>query len=176
MRSPGRYRCAVGARTVVRNRCPGGGRDVTYIYYGCYCRSPSFAPFVPGGFGGRCFGCALFRTCGHVDMWICGVRCAVCGVRCRAACGLSGWWTTGGGMKNGRSDDPRITDSVRSRGRRFCEECAGCSTAEAKAPAAGYLTALTIASNAFGSFMARSARTLRFSSIPLALSLPMNCE
>lgn len=39
-----------------------------------------------------------------------------------------------------------------------------------------YLTALTIAWNAFGSFMARSARTLRFRAIPLALSLPMNCE
>lgn len=39
-----------------------------------------------------------------------------------------------------------------------------------------YLTALTIASNAFGSFMARSARTLRFRAMPLALSLPMNCE
>lgn len=159
MRSPGRYRCAVGARTVVRNRCSGGGRDVTYIYNGRYCRSPSF---VPGDFGGFR---PLFRMRGVSD------------VRCReVACGLSGWWTAGGGMKNGRSDDLRITDSVRSRGRRFCEECAGCSTAEAKAPAAGYLTALTIASNAFGSFMARSARTLRFSSIPLALSLPMNCE
>lgn len=155
MRSPGRYRCAVGARTVVRNRCPGGGRDVTYIYYGCYCRSPSF---VPGDFGGFR---PLFRMCGVSD-----VRCREVPAGCPA----------GGGMKNGRSDDLRITDSVRSRGRRFCEECAGCSTAEAKAPAAGYLTALTIASNAFGSFMARSARTLRFSSIPLALSLPMNCE
>ena len=39
-----------------------------------------------------------------------------------------------------------------------------------------YLTALTIASNAFGSFIARSARTLRFSAMPLALSLPINCE
>ena len=39
-----------------------------------------------------------------------------------------------------------------------------------------YLTSLTIASNAFGSFMARSASTLRFRTIPLALSLPMNCE
>ena len=40
----------------------------------------------------------------------------------------------------------------------------------------GYLTALTIASNAFGSFIARSASTLRLRTIPLALSLPMNCE
>lgn len=39
-----------------------------------------------------------------------------------------------------------------------------------------YLTALTIASNAFGSFIARSARTLRFKAIPLVLSLPINCE
>lgn len=39
-----------------------------------------------------------------------------------------------------------------------------------------YLTALTIASNAFGSFIARSARTLRFRAIPLVLSLPINCE
>ena len=39
-----------------------------------------------------------------------------------------------------------------------------------------YLTALTIASNAFGSFIARSARTLRFKTIPLVLSLPINCE
>jgi len=39
-----------------------------------------------------------------------------------------------------------------------------------------YLTCLTIASNAFGSFIAKSASTLRFSTIPLALSLPINCE
>ena len=161
MRSPGRYRCAAGARTVVRNRCPGGGRDVTYICNGRYCRSLSFAPGDFGGFR------PLFRMRGVSDVLCREVVCGLSGGERRAA---------GGGMKNGRSDDPRITDSVRSRGRRFCEECAGCSTAEAKAPAAGYLTALTIASNAFGSFMARSARTLRFSSIPLALSLPMNCE
>ena len=40
--------------------------------------------------------------------------------------------------------------------------------------AKGYLTALTIASNAFGSFIARSAITLRLRTIPLALSLPIN--
>ena len=45
-----------------------------------------------------------------------------------------------------------------------------------KSSAEDYLTSLTIASNAFGSFMARSASTLRFRTIPLALSLPMNCE
>ena len=39
-----------------------------------------------------------------------------------------------------------------------------------------YLTALTTASNAFGSFMARSASTLRFRAIPFWLSLPINCE
>ncbi len=39
-----------------------------------------------------------------------------------------------------------------------------------------YLTALTIASNACGSFIARSASTLRLSWMPLALSLPINCE
>lgn len=39
-----------------------------------------------------------------------------------------------------------------------------------------YLTAFTIASNAWGSFIARSAITLRFRTIPLALSLPINCE
>ena len=42
--------------------------------------------------------------------------------------------------------------------------------------AKGYLTALTIASNAFGSFIARSAITLRLRTMPLALSLPINCE
>ncbi len=39
-----------------------------------------------------------------------------------------------------------------------------------------YLTALTTASNAFGSFMARSASTLRFRAMPFWLSLPINCE
>lgn len=43
-------------------------------------------------------------------------------------------------------------------------------------PKEDYLTALTIASNAFGSFIARSASTFRLRLIPLALSLPMNCE
>ena len=43
-------------------------------------------------------------------------------------------------------------------------------------PATGYLTAFTIASNAFGSFIARSAMTLRLMAIPLALTLPMNSE
>ena len=41
---------------------------------------------------------------------------------------------------------------------------------------ANYLTALTIASNALGSFIARSARTLRFRATPLALTLPINSE
>ena len=39
-----------------------------------------------------------------------------------------------------------------------------------------YLTAFTIASNAFGSFIAKSAITLRLRAIPLALTLPMNSE
>ncbi len=39
-----------------------------------------------------------------------------------------------------------------------------------------YLTVLTIASNALGSFIARSARTLRFRAMPLALTLPINSE
>ena len=43
-------------------------------------------------------------------------------------------------------------------------------------PPTGYLTAFTIASNAFGSFIARSAMTLRLMAIPLALTLPMNSE
>ena len=38
-------------------------------------------------------------------------------------------------------------------------------------PGKDYLTALTIASNAFGSFIARSAITLRLRTMPLALSL-----
>lgn len=43
-------------------------------------------------------------------------------------------------------------------------------------PQTGYLTAFTIASNAFGSFIAKSAMTLRLRAIPLALTLPMNSE
>lgn len=39
-----------------------------------------------------------------------------------------------------------------------------------------YLTAFTIASNAFGSFIAKSARTLRLRAMPLALILPINSE
>jgi len=49
-------------------------------------------------------------------------------------------------------------------------------TAETVGRKRRYLTALTIASNAFGSFIARSASTFRLRAIPLALSLPMNCE
>lgn len=39
-----------------------------------------------------------------------------------------------------------------------------------------YLTALTICSNAWGWFIARSASTLRLRLMPLALSLPINSE
>ena len=70
--------------------------------------------------------------------------------------------------------------SVRSVRRSATRSSGTSPTAElrlsAAETAACYLTAFTIASNAFGSFIAKSASTLRLRAIPLALILPMNSE
>lgn len=62
------------------------------------------------------------------------------------------------------------------RGNKKRSDLLGCSAAFVLTDKPHYLTAFTIASNAFGSFIAKSAITLRLRAMPLALTLPMNSE
>ena len=64
----------------------------------------------------------------------------------------------------------------RSYGRTTAVPTSNNSSSAVKTADNRYFTALTIASNALGSFIARSAKTLRFIAIPFALYLPINSE
>ena len=90
--------------------------------------------------------------------------------------------TEGGGTA--RADKKNRTNRPTPESRRFVRlrlrHPDGCPIQLPDRPASQravrYLTAFTIASKAWGSFIARSASTLRLSWSPLALILPMNSE
>ncbi len=95
--------------------------------------------------------CVVVHATGETEVRAGMCPSPVAGVRC-------------GGRKDGRTEGRKDGSPIQLPDR------------PASQRAVRYLTAFTIASKAWGSFIARSASTLRLSWSPLALILPMNSE
>lgn len=123
--------------------------------------------------------CVVVHATGETEVRAGMCPSPVAGVRCG---GRKDGRTEGGGTA--RADKKNRTNRPTPESRRFVRlrlrHPDGCPIQLPDRPASQravrYLTAFTIASKAWGSFIARSASTLRLSWSPLALILPMNSE